>query len=107
MSALGGQGRQVVNTSSADAAAVATTRSGAHGRLCAVHIMPTGAVTPTITVFDNASAASGTALVGPVKIESGKPLIIELGDEGVEFANGLFVHADAWTTVTVSTYLKQ
>ena len=90
------------NINTSDAAALATS-----GRLCSVGIFPTGAVTPTITIYDNASAASGTILFGPCKISSGVPFWATLPDEGIDCANGIFVHADSWTTVAVQVNYKK
>lgn len=76
------------------------------GRLCALLVAPTGAVTPVVTVFDNASAASGTALA-TVKTLSAAPIFLSWGDEGVYAANGVYVSADVFTTLTVTAYVKR
>lgn len=75
------------------------------GRFCGILINPTGAVTPTVTVYDNASAASGTKLA-TVKIVSGTPFFLSFGEEGVDVINGVFVAADAWTTLNATVYTK-
>lgn len=100
MSWFAGKGATPVYIDTADAAALATK-----GRLVALLINPTGAVTPTVTVYDNASAASGTKVV-TAKIVSATPLYLWFGDEGVELANGAFVNASAWTTLNVTAYVK-
>ncbi len=75
------------------------------GRLVGLLISPTGAVTPTVTVYDNTSAA-GTKIIGDTKIVSATPFFVYLGAEGVEVKNGVFVHADAWTTLSVTAFVK-
>lgn len=75
------------------------------GRLVALTIAPTGAVTPTVTVYDNASAASGTALV-TVKTLSATPLHLFFGDAGIEAALGIYVSSDSFTTLTVTAQVK-
>lgn len=101
MSWYAARGATPVTVTTANAAALASA-----GRLTALLIAPTGAVTPTVTVFDNASAASGTALA-TVKTQSAAPLYLFFGDEGVEALNGIYVSADSWTTLTVTAYVKR
>jgi hypothetical protein len=96
-----GQPAQPVTVNTADAVGKA-----ASGRLCGVDILPTGAVTPTVTIFDNPAAASGNVLFGPCKIVSATPTLIQFGDEGVNAATGIYVHADSWTTLSVTVRVK-
>jgi len=76
------------------------------GRLCSVGIFPTGAVTPTCTIFDANGVASGKILFGPFKIQSGVPTFVTLPDQGINAMNGMFVHLDSWTTVQTVVYVK-
>lgn len=81
----------------------ATQIKAARGVLFGVFINPTGAVTPTVTVYDNASASSGNKLVN-AKIESAKPLFIWFGDAGVNATNGIRVDSTSFTTLDVTVY---
>lgn len=101
MSQYSMDGAKATQSAGADHAA-----SDRKGRFCGILINPTGAVTPTITVYDNASAASGNILFGPIKIVSAVPFFAYLGDEGIDVVNGVFVHADAWTTLNTTTLTK-
>jgi hypothetical protein len=76
------------------------------GRLSAIALNPNGAVTPTVTVFDNASAASGTVLFGPFKMASGVPLFMAFADEGINAANGIFISSTSWASLTATAYVK-
>lgn len=102
MSAFGDTGAKPVTITTADAAAQTLP-----GRLVALHVILNGAAqTPTVTVYDSASAA-GTVAVGPVKAVSGINTLYTFGDEGINLGIGAFVHADSWTSLTVVAYVKQ
>jgi hypothetical protein len=102
MPAFGSGEPAIPASNAADGSLLATS-----GRLCSVGIFPTGAVTPTVTIYDNPAAASGTILFGPCKIQSGVPFFATLPDEGIDAATGIYVHADAWTTLTVQVNYKK
>lgn len=88
------------NTTTADAAVKAGP-----GRLCGFIINPTGAVTPTVTFYNNASAASGVKLAA-IKVPSAVPFFVDLGEDGVVASLGIFVNASSWATLDVTTFWK-
>jgi hypothetical protein len=80
--------------------------SAQKGRLTGLVICPTGAVTPTITLYDNSSTTSGTILFGPHKIPSGTCVPVMFNEDGVNYVNGVWVHSDSWATLAVNVYTK-
>lgn len=96
MSHFAGQGAKSVEVT-ADAAVVAS----GPGRLVGVTLNHTA--TTTIVLYDSASAATGTKLA-QIRCNANDQAAVWFGDEGIEFANGIY--AD-WTAGVANVYYKK
>lgn len=85
---------------STGAVAIATQAKAATGRLLGVTIIPSAAVTPTVTVYDNASASSGTELY-QFTIQSNVGVSHWFGPEGIDASLGIRIDSTSFATLKV------
>jgi len=75
------------------------------GRLMGVLLSGLGAEVPTLTIHNNASAASGAVLL-TAKAVGNTPHYIDLSGNGagVDASLGIFVSSTSWTNFTATVY---